>query len=297
MGLHSITIFLYVALYRSASFAQSFVTLDCDVSVTGILNKDAKLPCSIKSTKVKIFDFIELSKVENNGKLTSLFSFKAGDEEPQNRIKLLHPDSQDVSLLFRNTQLTDQGTYKYYVETVAGYASKIITLKVKAPYSLPKVSLASNITRRMRTTDLICETTGYPLPEIHWFVYEKTDLTSHAKTSSVKTSQGLFKVTSMLPITVAQNALDGNYTCVVWNVEEHNYEIKKHFPIPFLDEPNTDRQSEEKKSKILTAIFIIVGALAIGIVILAILRFRRNAYAVRRQSAMPMMSNLHDADI
>ncbi|XP_038633137.1 CD276 antigen [Scyliorhinus canicula] len=297
MGLHSTTIFLYVVLCRSASFAQSFVTLDCEVSVTGILNEDTKLPCSIKSTKEKTFSFIELSKVEKNENVTSLFRFEADKEVPQNRIKFLHPDSQDVSLLIQNTQLTDQGIYKYFVATTAGYASKIIALKVKAPYSLPKVSLASNITRRMRTTDLICETTGYPLAEIHWFVYEKTDLTSHAKTSSVETQQGLFKMTSILPITVAENALDGNYTCVVRNVEEPKYEIKKHFPIPFLDEPNTDRQSEEKKTKVLTAIFIIVGALAIGIVILAILRFRRNARAARRQSAMPMMSSSHDADI
>ncbi|XP_078081616.1 programmed cell death 1 ligand 1-like [Mustelus asterias] len=297
MDIHRAIIFLNVILCKGASFAQSFVSLDCENVATGILNEDTKLTCSIQSTIVKTYDYIELSKIEKNEKRTSVFSLKAGAKQPHNRIIIIHPDSKNVSLLIQKTQLQDEGNYQYYLETVSGHDYQVITLKVKAPYSLPKVRLASNVTRRMKATDLICETTGYPLSEIHWFVYEKTNLTSRAETNHVKTSQGLFKLTSTLPITVAESALEGNYTCAVWNVEERVYEVKKHFPIPFLDEPNTHRQSEEKKTQVLTAIFVIVGALAIGIIILTIFRFRRNLYTViQRESTMPMMQSVQGAD-
>ncbi|XP_041073035.1 CD276 antigen-like [Carcharodon carcharias] len=288
---------LYFSLYICLSFSQSFVTLDCKHSVMGTFADDTKLPCTFKSTKVKTFSSIELSKFEKDGNQIYVFKSQAGVKGPQNRIKLLHPDSQDVSLVIQKTQLIDQGTYRYFLETSSGYDYQDITLKVIAPYSLPKVILSPNVTRRMRTTNLICETTGYPLAQIHWFVYERKNLTSEAKTFSVETPQGLFKITSTLPIRVAESALEGNYTCAVWNMEEQVYKVKKHFPIPFLDEPNTHRQSERRKNKVLIAVFVIVGALGLGIIILTIFRFRRNFYlAIRRESWMPMMPRGQKAD-
>ncbi|XP_067914187.1 programmed cell death 1 ligand 1-like [Heterodontus francisci] len=286
---------LYLFLLRCAPFAQKFVTLDCEHSVTGIFNEDTILPCKIKSTVVSKPSFIQLIK---DGDETAIFTFEESGKGVQSRIKLLHPTSQDVSLEIQKTQVSDKGTYQYYLETYSGYDRQYITLKVKAPYSLPNVT--SFAKRRMRITELICETTGYPLAQIHWYVDEKRNHTSKYKTTIEETPEGLFKIISTLQIKVAESALEGNYTCAVWNVEEHTYEVQKqflNFSVPVLDQSNTDRQSDGKKSKVLTAVFVIVGALVFGIVILMVCRFRRNLYSAgRRDSEFPMISNDQQSD-
>ncbi|XP_043570549.1 CD276 antigen isoform X2 [Chiloscyllium plagiosum] len=269
-----------------------FVILNCQSSVTGIFNEDTKLPCTLNSDSSINSAHIELWKKENDGKEKIVFNFTKNVSEVQGRIKLLHPGSQDISLVIQNTQVSDNGTYQYFLETAIGHRLHEIKLNVKAPYSLPKMALLQNITRRIRSADLICETTGYPLAQIHWFVYEKRNLTARAKTHSVLTPEGLFSVTSTLHIEAMENALEGNYTCAVFNFKKNDIEVRNQFPIPIIDTPTTNRQSERKKSKILTAVFVIVGALATGIIILAIHRFRKTIYSVRRESEMPMI--LHE---
>uniref|UniRef100_UPI00398E8AF1 CD276 antigen homolog isoform X2 n=1 Tax=Pristiophorus japonicus TaxID=55135 RepID=UPI00398E8AF1 len=289
MGSYHTISLLSVILYTSTPSAQKFVTLTCNHSVTGILNEDTTLPCTFKSIMGKTFNVIELSKYREGGEAKHVFNSKESFREAQDRIKLLHQDSQDISLVIQKTQLSDNGTYQYYLETSAGYRTQDIALKVKAPYNLPEVTLFPNLTRTMRRTNLTCETTGYPLAQIHWFVYDKKNLTLEAETNNVTTPQGLFKITSTLPIRIAESALEGYYTCAVWNEEEQKYEVQKHFPIPVLDASNQSRQSEGKKNKVLTAVFVIVAALLSGIAILIFLRFRRRFRPVRRESKFVMV--------
>ncbi|XP_067860324.1 CD276 antigen isoform X2 [Heptranchias perlo] len=279
MGSHRSISLLYVILCTSTPSAQRFMSLDCEHSVTGIFNEDTKLPCRIKSKEEGTIDYIQLKKY---GEETLMFN---SNKSSNGRVKLLQQDSKDISLVIQKTQVSDIGTYNYYLETDVGYDNQDITLMVKAPYSLPKVTLFPNLTRTMRTTNLSCVTTGYPLAQIHWFVNGMSNLTSKSKTSSIRTTEGLFKITSMLQIEVMESDLEGSYTCAVWNVEQGFNEVQKDFQI--LDLPNHDPQSEGKKNKVLTAVFVIVGALLSGIVILAVLRFKRRWYPVRRGSRYP----------
>ncbi|XP_048410695.1 programmed cell death 1 ligand 1-like isoform X2 [Stegostoma tigrinum] len=276
---------LPVILCNIPAFAFSFVTLTCQPSVTGILNEDTKLPCTLKSELTLNSIDIELFKIGKDGKTETVFNSTVNGVH--DRIKLLHPGSPDVSLVIQSTQLSDYGMYRYYLESAAGHKCCKIELNVKAPYSLPKMSLLQNITRRIRSMDLICETTGYPLAQIHWFDYNKLNLTANAKIHSVLTPGGLFNVTSILHIKVMETALADSYTCAVYDLEQNAIVVQKHFP----NMPTTNHQSREKKSKVLTAVFVIVGALAIGIIILTVQRYRRTIYsAVRRESEMQWLA-------
>ncbi|XP_048466601.1 programmed cell death 1 ligand 2-like isoform X2 [Rhincodon typus] len=270
---------LPVILCNIPSFAFSFMTLNCQSSVTGILNEDTKLPCTLNSELTLNSIRIELFKMGKDGKTETVFTSAVSGA--RGRIKLLHPGSPDVSLVIQNTQLSDCGIYRYYLESAIGHKFSEIELNVKAPYSLPKMSLLRNITRRIRSMDLICETTGYPLAQIHWFDYNKLNLTANAKVHSVLTSEGLFNVTSILHIKITENALADNYTCAVYDLEENAIVVQKQFP----NIPTTNRQSKEKKSKVLTAVFVIVGALAIGIIILTVHQFRRIIYSALRSES------------
>uniref|UniRef100_UPI00398F3371 programmed cell death 1 ligand 2-like n=1 Tax=Pristiophorus japonicus TaxID=55135 RepID=UPI00398F3371 len=269
---------LYVILYTSAVSAQNFVTLKCNHSVTGIFNEDTELLCTFESTTVKTISLVELSKYGEGNRTKSVFNSKENVTGAQGRIKLRCQSSQDISLVIEKTQLSDSGTYQYYLETNAGHVHQNITLKVKAPYSLPEETVFLNLTRTMDTTNLTCETIAYRPTQIHWFVDDERNLTLKAKTNNVKTTQGLFKITSTLPIKVAEIALKSNYTCAVWNEEEEKYKVQKHFQI--LDLPNHDQQS--KRNMVLIAVFVIIGALFFVLAILVVLRFRRIRHSDRR---------------
>ncbi|XP_078427031.1 programmed cell death 1 ligand 2-like [Cetorhinus maximus] len=294
MGSYHTVTFLYVILYTRTTFAESFVTFNCNHSVTGIFDKDTELPCSF-DTKMKDFSLCELS-INKDGNRTVVFSKEEYFSGAQGRIKLLHRNSMDVSLLIQKTKLSDGGKYQYDLELNSGYSSQTITLKVKAPYCLPNVT-AFPTTTPMGTTNLICETIGYPLAQIHWFVDGARNLTSEANTSSVKTLQGLFKITSMLQIKEV-NISKGNYSCAVWNVDENVYEVQQHFQI--LDKQHNPYQktAEERKKNILIAVFVIFPVCFLAFVILAVLQCSRRRHpAVRKESEIPMMSSDRGADV
>ncbi|XP_078081617.1 uncharacterized protein LOC144501615 [Mustelus asterias] len=289
MDLHRTIIFLNVILCKDAFFAQSFVTLDCEDVVTGILNEDTKLTCSIQSTIVKTYDHVTLSKMEKNEKRTSVFSLKAGAKQPHNRIIIIRPDSNDVSLLIQKTQLTDEGTYQYDLETVSGHRDKEITLKVKAPYSLPNVTSLLNTTTS--TINLNCETTGYPQAQIHWFV--NGNLTSESNSYSNKTPAGLMKITSILQTNKGRITSEDNYTCAVWNIDENVYEVQEQLS----NFGPTQRRIKRKKSNLIT-VFVIIGVGFLALAILVVWQLQKTSQpAVRSACRISMMSSDQRTDV
>ncbi|XP_041073122.1 programmed cell death 1 ligand 2 [Carcharodon carcharias] len=278
MGSYHTVTFLYVILYTRTTFAERFLTFNCVHSVTGIFDKDTELPCSFTTTN-KQFSLYELS-INKDGNRTDVFSKNKNISGAQGRIKLLHPNSTDVSLLIQKTKLSDGGTYQYDLLSNSGHQIQTITLKVKAPYCLPNVT-AFPTTTPMGTTNLICETTGYPLAQIHWFIDGASNLTSEANTSSAKTLQGLLKITSMLQIKEV-NISKGNYSCAVWNVEENVYEVQQYFQILDKHRNTHQQRAEERKKNILIAVFVIFPVCFIAFVILALLQCSRRRHPAVR---------------
>ncbi|XP_067914190.1 programmed cell death 1 ligand 2-like isoform X2 [Heterodontus francisci] len=294
MGSYHTISLLYVIFYASTLNAQKLVNFDCEDLVTGIFNEDTKLQCTFNASNVNTFELIELSKCEKDGE-TLIFNATERDQEAQGRIKLLHPHSQDISLVIQKTQLSDGGEYQYYLETTSGHSNQYITLKVKAPYSLPKVTKYTKSTP-MRITRLTCETTGYPQAQFHWFV--NGNLTSESHNSTVETPQGLLKITSTLQIKEGASTLEGNYTCAVWNVEDRVYEVTNNLSNSVLGHfLNRDHKSEEKNEIVLIVVLVITGAILLVIASLVMFKFRRTRLPDRRQFEIPMMPSDQQADV
>ncbi|XP_059804646.1 uncharacterized protein LOC132380098 isoform X1 [Hypanus sabinus] len=273
----NLQIYFYLVLCANVYSAQEFVTLKCEETVTGILNEDTILPCNLTTSKPSKLLDIELRK---DGDDTLVFKFD-GSHNPrkaQDRIKLLSPDQQNVSLVLQKTQLSDSGKYNYYLETNLGYKDVNIVLVVKAPYSLPKLAL---VNLAEMTKVVTCETTGYPSAQIHWTVNGK-NLTLSSETKRKETAQGLISMTSTLPIITSETDQEHNYTCAVWNEAEHKYEARNNISISNVNPLINNEHIEEKKSKSLTAVGIVVGGLAAGIFLLGLLKLWRRRQPVRQ---------------
>ncbi|XP_038633139.1 uncharacterized protein LOC119953204 [Scyliorhinus canicula] len=282
MGFYHTVTFLCVILSTRTYLATQFLTLNCSHSVTGLFDRDTELPC-----KINTLHLMEL-RISKNG--STILNGSTHFRGAQGRIKLLHPNSLDISLIIQKTQLSDGGTYQYDVETTSGHRIQTITLKVKAPHHLSSVT-GIPITTPVRTEILICNTIGYPLAQIHWFINGTSNLTSSANTSSVKTPQGLFNITSTLQIE-GVNVSKGNYSCAVRNVEEIEYKLWQNFSI-LSDASNIEKLAEEeKKKKILIATSVILPGGLLVIAILVVLEFMRTRHSeVREPSETPMLSS------
>ncbi|XP_072882078.1 opioid-binding protein/cell adhesion molecule-like isoform X2 [Hemitrygon akajei] len=227
----NLQIYFYLVLCANVYSERKFVTLKCEETVTGIFNEDTILPCNLttaKPSKPKLL-IIELRKYDGNNTLVFKFNGSHNPRKAQDRIKLLSPDPQNVSLVLQKTELSDSGKYIYFLDTDLGYQEADIVLVVKAPYSLPKLALV-NLTE---TTKVVtCETTGYPSAQIHWTVDGK-NLTLSSETKKEETAQGLISIISTLPIITSETDQEYNYTCAVWNEAERKYEARNSISTPY----------------------------------------------------------------
>ncbi|XP_078257141.1 uncharacterized protein LOC144594480 [Rhinoraja longicauda] len=257
---------IFFILFASTPSAQKFMTFECVSPVTGVLNNDTVLPCSLETVGFRKIKKIQLNK-DNN----SLFTFdtQKGHSKSQGQIELLDRYLVNVSLIIRHTKLSNAGIYHYILQTDIGYGEADIKLVLKVPYSLPKMTLLEE-----PEESISCETTGYPPAQIHWIVNGETDLTNNSKTDTENTTEGLVKITSKLPIKLSESSSQDNYACSVWNEAEGRYEVKNSLS-PSNRETNLVRQRKDKKEKVLTAVYVIVGGLVSGILILGLFQFRK----------------------
>ncbi|XP_059804655.1 uncharacterized protein LOC132380100 isoform X2 [Hypanus sabinus] len=274
----NLQIYCYLVLCANVYSAPEFVTLKCEETVTGILNEDTILPCNLTTAKPSKLKYIELRKDDGHDTIVFKFDGSHNSRKAQNRIKLLSPDLQNISLVLQKTQLSDSGKYNYYLETNLGYKDVNIVLVVKAPYSLPKLVLVN----LSETTKVVtCETTGYPSAQIHWTVDGK-NLTLSSETKRKETAQGLISLTSTLPIIMSETDQEHIYTCAVWNEAERKYEARNSISISNVNQPIYNQQTEEKKRISLTVVGVVVGGLAAGIFLLGLLKFWRRRHPVRQ---------------
>ncbi|XP_062886848.1 uncharacterized protein LOC134336508 isoform X1 [Mobula hypostoma] len=276
----NLQIYFYFVLFANLYSAQEFMTLKCEETVTGIFNEDTILPCNLTTAEPYTITNIELQKDDGNSGLVFKFDGSHNVSKAQNRIKLLRSDLQNVSLVLQKTELSDSGKYIYFLQANIGYKQVNVVLVVKAPYSLPKLALV-NLTEMTKVVS--CETTGYPSAQIHWTVNGK-NLTSRSKNKESETAQGLISITSTLPIIKSETDQEHIYTCAVWNEAERKYEAKNSISISNVYQPNNKKHTEEKKRKALTAVGLLIGGLAVGILILGLLKFRRWHHPVRQSN-------------
>lgn len=186
-------------------------SVNCTAESTGRINEVTELRCVLQSqSKNLIVEKIVWIKVGSEGKLlnsTPRFQLK----------KELNNTDRDVSLLVKDTQITDEGIYRCAVSSDGGFGEAHITLKVKADYSKPTVHLAPGQTlQEGKEVTLRCSSGGgYPEARIHWFDHNGSNLSAAAQFSFTQALDKSFNLTSELTIT--QNSSSLPYNCSVIN--------------------------------------------------------------------------------
>ncbi|XP_032900536.1 uncharacterized protein LOC116988133 isoform X2 [Amblyraja radiata] len=129
-----LTFYLYFILHLCVPSAETFVHLDCDKSVTGILHEDTILPCRTDETGPIDITLIKLH--QNRTRDEKLISISSENvRRSQDRIQLRCQDElrcqHDLSLIIHKTELSDNGTYQYALYANHGHTFFYITLIVE----------------------------------------------------------------------------------------------------------------------------------------------------------------------
>ncbi|KAI1904326.1 hypothetical protein AGOR_G00004510 [Albula goreensis] len=134
-----------------------------------------------------------------------------------NRTSLFQSElgSGNASLLLRKVQIADEGVFSCFVK-VQDYNKAALLVQVAAPYSKPEVihRMDSNL-RPGDEVSLTCEAYGgYPEADVMWQDGRGRNLTDNVTTSAVANEQGLYRLYSILRVTVEPNS---TYTCRLLN--------------------------------------------------------------------------------
>ncbi|KAM9734837.1 uncharacterized protein ACNS7B_014290 isoform 1-T2 [Menidia menidia] len=124
------------------------------------------------------------------------------------RARLLTDELKDgwAKLQMSNLRINDSGTYQCLIQSAEGTDYKTITLSVAAPYK--------SVVRRIERTQngdevlLTCQSEGYPRSSVVWS--DGHAQTHRANTTTVKTPDQLFKITSQIQVSSSKT---NNYTC------------------------------------------------------------------------------------
>ncbi|XP_023097962.1 programmed cell death 1 ligand 2 isoform X2 [Felis catus] len=171
--------------------SQELYTVDYGSNVTLECNFDTEGHVELKDLRAS------LQKVENN---TSLHSERA---------TLLEEHLSLGKALFHipRVQVSDAGQYRCLIIYRVAGDYKYLTLKVKASYK--KINTHILKIPGVDEVQLTCQAEGYPLAEVSW-----PNISVPANTSHTKTSEGLYRVTSVLRLKPHPGR---NVSCVFWN--------------------------------------------------------------------------------
>ncbi|KAJ8417666.1 hypothetical protein AAFF_G00225090 [Aldrovandia affinis] len=183
------------------------VTLNCSFVPTGPFNlSDLSIIWQLTDTKRTVHSFWDdrdqlMDQVEAYRNRTSLFLPELG--------------SGNVSLLLRDVQIADDGSYDCFVR-IEEYNSAALLVQVAAPFSKPQVT--SEPDSNLRPGDevsLICVAHGgYPEAQVLWQDGGGRNLTDNVTVWQVANEEGLFSMRSVLTVLAEPNSV---YNCTLVN--------------------------------------------------------------------------------
>ncbi|KAK6478176.1 hypothetical protein HHUSO_G20448 [Huso huso] len=280
-----------IAAIQAVYCQDNFIKVECDPENQGVYSQQAVLNCKVVSIK-KDFQIIKMiwCKVEADKCVNkTMLTFENGKwsaKDERFSIGALEWNEKElsVSLLVQKTQVSDQGSYRFMISTDTGYDKGNTYLRVTAPYSVPVISSVPgiNIEDSMPVT-LTCNASGgYPPGQIHWFDQLDSNWTKSSALRTIPTQDGRFNLSSVFTTTASSSM--ALYKCVVVNDKMDKQRAEYQLAI------GPGKQEGTKNATAITAVFVVVGALASGILILYIYR-RRSRAGARRESMFPIMGN------
>nr|XP_015212132.1 PREDICTED: CD276 antigen homolog isoform X1 [Lepisosteus oculatus] len=268
---------VFIVEFTRVTPSDKLVSMHCQSEHHGKFGQDTKLSCIVNSTSSEVKIAKLLWKKESQGSVLTYDYGKKKAEDP--RFELAHqswgPNNLDVSLLVRNTKISDQGAYSCVVVTDRGFCNGVTTLQVTAAYAQPVMSSipAENI-QEDSTVEIFCNTSGgYPEGRIMWHDQYGTDWTRSAQTKAVLTEDGRYNLTSKYTV-LKSSSSSLEYSCSVHNSQQVKEGTQVHH---LMFGPN--KMEGPSNSTAVAAVFVVVGALAAGILVLFLFRRRRNSGA------------------
>ncbi|MGH0153653.1 UNVERIFIED_CONTAM: hypothetical protein FKN15_025442 [Acipenser sinensis] len=263
-----------IAAIQAVYCQEDFIKVECDPENQGVYSQQAVLTCKVVSIK-KGVQIIKMMwcKVEADkcvGKRVTFENEKWSAEDERFSSGALEWNEKElsVSLLVQKTQVSDQGSYRFMIITDTGYDKGNTYLRVTAPYSVPVISSVPgiNIEDSMPVT-LTCNASGgYPPGQIHWFDQLDSNWTKSSALRTTPTQDGRFNLSSVFTTTASSSM--ALYKCVVVNNKMDKQRAEYQLAI------GPGKQEGTKNATAITAVFVVVGALASGILILYIYRRR-----------------------
>ncbi|XP_064180237.1 CD276 antigen-like isoform X3 [Anguilla rostrata] len=289
-----LSVVLY-AEFMCAVSANKFVSLDCQDINRGVHGKDSSLKCFLNSggESVKVTAAAWRRPGEKRPLIMFINDKVREPEDPRFSFKQLQMSGSniDVSFLVRDTVRTDEGKYECEVVTDSGEAKAVVSLSVKATYSKPDMSSVpeKDLQEGMEVT-LFCNASGgYPVGMIHWYDQHDTNWTRSAEMTVVETTDKRTNLSSKF--TLKASSITPQYRCLVLNnngVEEG----KAEFDLKFQEKAPEKATGDQGSTAITVIVFVIVGSLLCGLLILALLR-RRRAQQARRPSTHPILGAMY----
>ncbi|KAK5602549.1 hypothetical protein CRENBAI_008987 [Crenichthys baileyi] len=273
-------LFLVFFFCFSSGVVPSFIEMACGPTTKGQFNHQSMLMCVVRP-KQNIAN-LEITLVVWRKKglddILVVFDRRSGNVvyKRHQGYGLADPslNTMNVSLLINNTKLQNEGEYTCQVTTDSGTTTHTTKLEVTAKYNTPTVrSIDQKDTPNAHKT-LICEASGgYPEGQLRWFDENKTEWTKSAKLTENKRNDGLFELSSELPLLTGSTFSE--YTCVVYNAsggKEDSVSILLESPSP----SQSPFSGIKTPGSAIIAPVVVIGSLIVGL-LMALLIFRRRS--------------------
>ncbi|XP_028674500.1 CD276 antigen-like [Erpetoichthys calabaricus] len=267
--------FILMTVVTLAGRSSGFAVLECASEVDGTFGKDTVLNCTIRFN-----GNIEVSKViwkkkgftDSTDVLLLQYDIENAPNSGESRVQFatsFWKERGDLSLRLSNTHIFDEGTYTCIVACNAGIEKKEIRLRVTAPYTdIKVVSQPEKDIKDDTRVRLTCRASlGYPEAIIEWKDSFEGSWTKSAETNSERSEDGRFSIVSILELRASYDS--PTYSCIL--KDPSGKVLTEEYTLPFEPLKSTDHQNKN----IMTAIFIVIAALVIGIIVLFLMRMRR----------------------
>nr|XP_034960480.1 butyrophilin-like protein 2 isoform X1 [Zootoca vivipara] len=180
--------------------SNKFRNFTCDEDVTAELGKNINITCennqSMHNATVKFCP--NKTSCPEKSDLSSIRKKYITDN---GRISLTMIN-QSVILNVHKVKISDQRHYEFFLQAVNGFDTRIIYLKVVAPYSEPQIKI-------QKDTVVCTASGGHPKRQLYWFSDHGTNLTHNSKLVSSKNEDGSFSLIS----TLQRQSLDSDTIC------------------------------------------------------------------------------------
>ncbi|KAG9350462.1 hypothetical protein JZ751_026825 [Albula glossodonta] len=267
---------VFSTTFVCAESDDKLVSLNCQSENHGVFGQNTLLKCSA-TCKTQEMEIVSLVW-RRAGQRKPLVIHSKGREESRTEDRFQLTQKQwtgtdiDVSFLIKHTKRTDEGQYECILVTDSGEDKAVISLKVTANYAKPEMnSIPEKDIKDDDKVTIFCNASGgFPKGMIHWFDQIGTNWTRSAELTEVETQDKLISLFSKFTLRASSSFTV--YKCSVLN-NKGEEEDSAEFILQFKQQQlGTGTPEDDKNTKAIVAVSVVIGALVVGLLVLVLVR-------------------------